>query len=242
MIFARNRQLLPNHTGAAYYFDAMNMDGNGGLLANSSSVSSWYDLTGNGHTLTQSTGANQPVYLTQSCNNNNSISFSAASSQYLTGSNIAYAGELTIMALLLINSSTLVQRFLSYGASGGVSIGNPPTTGLTADFTINSVVDTNTSSNFYVLNQFVVITARLRNPSGSTWVVDFLKNGVDFQTNIAAAAPVSSSSPFTIGAFSSSAAFWSGKIAMLAGWHGLLNTAIENQMHLLFKTRGNLNP
>jgi hypothetical protein len=67
--WANNQYFNPRQVGGLrLWLDATDPAGNGTQPANASSVSSWVDKSGNGNTVTQATGANQPTYRTNVLN------------------------------------------------------------------------------------------------------------------------------------------------------------------------------
>lgn len=240
IILTQPKLYLPQHLNCAWYYDSMSISGNGGTLSNFAAVSSITDLSGKGQTLSQGTGANQPQYRTGTVNSNgNSIVLDSAS-RYLSASNNNYAGEITIFWLGTLDNSAATRRFISYGNNGGVCVGNQTSGGLQAEITVTTVGTAATSSNFFAIGAFALLTVVLRNPSGATWVADFYKNGTAFQTGISAFAPVASSGSFIFGGQTSTTNFWAGQTVMCVGFHRALTTWELNMMHQFFRIRANL--
>lgn len=73
------RLWVPTDLGANLiaWYDASNA---ASIIQSGGAVSQWSDLSGNGHHLTQATGANQPTYAA------NAVTFAHVSNQYLVGS------------------------------------------------------------------------------------------------------------------------------------------------------------
>src|SRR5574337_14 len=72
------------------------LDGNRGVTLNSTTVSTWTDLSGRGNNVSQGTSANQPVYNTNPLNSLPTLAFSDASSTNLVGVSLADLAPTTI--------------------------------------------------------------------------------------------------------------------------------------------------
>jgi hypothetical protein len=229
---------LPQYFGAQFYFDSMSMDGNGSVMSNFSSVSTQSDVSGNGHTITQGTGANRPQYRTSVINTSgNSVLYDGA--RYLSGSNISYAGEFTIMWLGTLDVTTAVRTIFSNGSTNGISFGAGGASFRQIIFSCNGVGTATSSANQFNAGQYAVMTAVLSNNAGN-WSVDFYKNGTFIENVAMAGAPNASADPIYVGAIDASSNRWVGAHTMLAGWARVLTTWELNQMHLFFKRRAAL--
>lgn len=239
MIITQNPGIyLPQYFGAQVYFDSMNMDGNGGVLSDFSSVSTQSDLSGNGRTITQATGASQPQYRTEVVNTTgNSVIFDG--SRYMSGSNISYAGQFTIMFLGTLDVLSATRTIFSNGSTNGISFSAGAASFRKLVFTCNGVGSAVSSADQYNTGQFAVMTAVLKNNAGS-WSVDFYKNGTFIENVAIAGGPNSSADPFYVGAINASSQMWIGQNVMLATWPRVLSSFELNMMHILFKTRANL--
>lgn len=238
MILATQPFYLPQHFGAQVYFDSMSMDGAGSTLADFTSVSTQSDLSGNSRTITQATGANQPQYRTQVINTaGNSVIYDG--SRFMSGSNISYAGELTIMWLGTLDVVTAVRTIFSNGATNGIAFGAGGASFRRLQFVVNGVGTATSSADQFNTGQFAVMTAVLKNNAGS-WSVDFYKDGTFIENIAVAGAPNSSSNPFYVSSIDATNQRWVGQHDMLAVWPYALNNFQLNVMHVLFKTRGNL--
>jgi hypothetical protein len=238
MILPTQPLYLPQHFGAQVYFDSMSMDGAGSTLADFTSVSTQSDLSGNSRTITQATGANQPQYRTQVINTaGNSVIYDG--SRFMSGSNISYAGELTIMWLGTLDVVTAVRTIFSNGATNGIAFGAGGASFRRLQFVVNGVGTATSSADQFNTGQFAVMTAVLKNNAGS-WSVDFYKNGTFIENIAVAGAPNSSGNPFYVSSIDATNQRWVGQHDMLAVWPYALNNFQLNVMHVLFKTRGNL--
>jgi len=75
---ARHRHFNPRDAGADLVLDSRFIN-----QANSTAVSTWPDRSGNGHDATQSTGANQPTFLTAQQGGNGGVSFDGSNDTLL---------------------------------------------------------------------------------------------------------------------------------------------------------------
>lgn len=231
---------LPQNLGSNWYYDSMSVTGNGTVLTDFAAVQNMSDLSGNGHNLSQSNASIAPLYRTMTLANSNTLSVSGT--KYMTASNISYAGEISIVALVECDVSFVSSAgfFVSYGSDGGVAIGNGLSNFGKLRFVCNGVGGFETvSSSIFVNGQFCVVGCILKNNAG-TWTVDVYKNGAFVET-VSAAQPVASSANFALSALNSSGSNgWLGQIVALAGWHRVLSSWELNMMNLYFRIRGQL--
>lgn len=229
---------LPQHFGAQVYFDSMSMDGQGSTLGNFAAVSTQSDLSGNAYTITQVTGANQPQYRTQVVNTSgNSVIYDGA--RFMSGSNISYAGEFTIMFLGTLDVISAVRTIFSNGATNGISFSAGGASFRRLVFTCNGVGSATSTADQYNVGQFALMTAILKNSAGS-WSVDFYKNGTFIENVAIAGAPNTSADPFYVGSIDASSQRWIGQNVMLATWARALSAFELNMMHLFFRRRANV--
>ena len=92
---------------------SMWLDANSGVTTSGSNVTSWTDLTGNGHNATQSTAGDQPTFVSNGLNGNPTVQFNGiADSLSIAGQPIT-SQQFTILAVLTnSNSSTFDQEVL----------------------------------------------------------------------------------------------------------------------------------
>lgn len=71
-------------------------------------IKTWYDQSGNGNDVTQSTGSNQPLYVAGGLNSLPTVDFTASSSQTLANTGIAVAGEdeASVFAVVSMDSAS----------------------------------------------------------------------------------------------------------------------------------------
>ncbi len=94
--------------------------------ANNGFVTVWYDQSGNNYNATQTTAANQPAIITSGVvfrvNSKVSVSFTAATSQYLTNASISISAGTKYFTLSVHNiTNTSNNNYIFYTASGGVA-------------------------------------------------------------------------------------------------------------------------
>jgi hypothetical protein len=237
MILSTQAIYLPQYFDAAWVYDCMNMDGEGGTLSNFSGVATQNDLSWNARNLSQSTGGLRPTYRVRTFNTaQNSIIFDG--NRWLTGSNISYAGEMTIIFLGNIEVASATRYFVSYGTDG-VCFGAGSATFRKLQFIVNSSDILTTSADQFSGTTYAVMTAVLKNEGGN-WSVDFYKNGVFIENIASTSGPDASADQFFIGARAASTDAWIGGIALIAGWHRVLTSWELNMMHQVFKVRGNI--
>ena len=84
-VITRAVSFLPTYiTGLNLWLDATDVAGNGSSTTNGASVTSWYDKSGSGFTMTNTSGANRPVYNTTGLGASYpSLYFTGAGASYL---------------------------------------------------------------------------------------------------------------------------------------------------------------
>ena len=237
------RFLLPQQGGATWVYDSMNMDGFGQQLADFATPATMKDISFNGNDLSGVSG-HIPFYRTNTLQQKHTLVFD--SSKCMKGPIISYAGELTIFLLIEadIAFTSAAGNIISYGAGGGISIGNGSVDFTKARFSCNGVGNFETTTSGILVNgQFLVLICQLRT-DGSNWFVDFWKN-YNFIETVSAAAPISSSDYFTLGALNSSSISggWVGQFGFGAAFNSALyrdQPSIFYQLQKTFCVRGGL--
>lgn len=198
----------PLDLGVNTVWDAANPNGNFIIPADGTALTSISDLGLNGNTVTQATGANQPIFKKGIVNNQNVFRFSA--NQYASiagGSGNNYNGVLSVFAIGMTTTATTSQHFLSKApnpSAGGYGIGCNLSS--QADFTIWNVVDVVGSTTLWVNSTFQVLGTVYKSDNS----VDFYKNR-SFIQNVAGSATTSSTAPLVFGAKTATGSDqWSG--------------------------------
>ena len=101
-------------TGLALWFDASKSSS---ITLNGSNVSSWADLSGNGHDATQATAANQPSYSTAALNGKNVV---VAQDSSRTLKTAAFQAGLPQTVFVVASTNGLHQGIFSRGAVNSV--------------------------------------------------------------------------------------------------------------------------
>lgn len=243
MMSPLQRFLLPQQAGAAWVYDPMNMDGLGQQLADFDVPSTMKDNSFNGHDLINVAGYT-PFYRTNTMQQKHTLVFDG--SKCMHGPILSYAGEITVFLLIEadIAFTSAAGNIISYGAGGGISIGNGAVDFTKARFSCNGIGNFETTTSGVLVNgQFLVLICQLRT-DGSNWFVDFWKN-YDFIETVSASAPIASSDYFTLGALNSSSISggWVGQFGFGAAINSALyrdQPAIFSQLQKAFCVRGGL--
>lgn len=117
------------HVDPRSYSPLVWYDARRGITLNSSTVSAWADVSGNGRDLAQSTGANQPIYLSNPSGHNasgqNAVFFDSTAKTMQTASGVAFASNTTQFLAAFEMSWNAAQDGMlwrtNYDASKGLS-------------------------------------------------------------------------------------------------------------------------
>lgn len=146
-------QFNPQNYPLGAWWDASNPAANGVLPSNSTSLSSFVDLSGNGNTLGQATGANQPVFKTNISNGLPGLLFTPANTSYMTGTtnNFAVGTNPRTSFWAIKYTTVLVQQYVFYLGNSS-SIGNAWSGGNFNNGGANQLVLLDPSGSFVVGN------------------------------------------------------------------------------------------
>lgn len=235
-ICTHTRILTPWDLQVDLFYDASNTDGRNNATS-ISSISSVVNLGTKANNVSQSTGASQPT-LFQNANNNQPV-MRFSGSQYLSAASAApnqYAGEITVFGIVKLSNASVVRRFISFGATGGVSAGNRASPNLLKyDYTCNAVADVFTTADYWSTTDYETFVGVIKNSAGS-WSVDFYKNGT-FLQNVSTSAPIASSDSFCVGSYSTTVALWNGDIQLAGFFYSALKSWQINALSLFLQIR-----
>lgn len=233
------RAFNPRQANFTAIWDASNPLGNGSIPADAASMASWVDLTTNGNTLSQATGAAQPIYKTAIVNRLNILRFNG-SSQYLSVANnasnqFATNDSVSIFGIAACDTPTggVNQGIIAKGQfpTGGFLSFVTNATGL-LNFTATTIASYAATSAF-VANTFQSFSEIYDATSGVT----FYKNGAN-SNFVAGTGLAASSQILTVGAGALGAGnFFDGDMQFLALLKGVANAALINSMNLWMRQR-----
>lgn len=158
MIIIPPGRYLPSQNLAGklkFWVDASNPSNNGTRFANSTAVSTWTDVSGNGFNATQGTGSLQPIYTLNVQNGLPSMRCSGAGQNMDISSNAAFNMQSGITVIFVGNSTSLATQSIPFryglfppdGNTWDWQINISPTTGLASFKGINTSNATQSSGN-----------------------------------------------------------------------------------------------
>lgn len=217
--FGGPRLWRPNELGSslALWLDA---EDTSTITLNGSTVSQWSDKSGNGRNAAQSTAANQPTFTTSGIFGKPALSFSSASSNWMTTGtlNVAMRNDYTVLAVLFTaNTSTnsfwyLCPGFLG-GENGGIGAdhgigfnGLSPITGIGLPDTLYQATNPVTSNASTILSW---------DRTSSTGLLNWFKDGTANGTATGATGARTYNSSMALGAMAQSGA--SGYLTFTTG-------------------------
>ena len=116
------------HIDPRSYTPLLWYDARRGITLSSGNVSAWADLSGNGKTLVQNTGANQPIYIsTPSANQEgeeNTVFFNSTAKTMQTSATVAYGNSVQVFTTLSTSWNTAQDGMVwrsNYTAGAGIS-------------------------------------------------------------------------------------------------------------------------
>lgn len=119
-LWANTQYFNPRQVGSLrLWLDATDPAGNGIQPANASAVSSWVDKSGNGNTVTQGTGANQPVYQTGVLNGKPVVRFDGTNDLMVKSSASSLGTTVTMFVVGTTNGNASFNRGTFFDYSTG---------------------------------------------------------------------------------------------------------------------------
>jgi hypothetical protein len=120
-----NNQFNPKLYGTLrLWLDAMNPAGNGTRPSDGTAVSSWTDLSGNGNTVVQATGANQPIFKVNIINGKPVIRFNGTNNFLQKTSATAMSSTNTLFVVGTINANATNRgTFFDYSTTVATNTG-----------------------------------------------------------------------------------------------------------------------
>lgn len=220
---------LSANTSLSLWLDATDPAGNGTQPSDGASIASWVDKSGNGYTVTQGTGANQPIYKTNILNGNNIIRFNGTSDYMQKTAVTALGNTLTMFIVGTTNGNASFGRgtFFDYTNGSTTNTGCNIINNGSSDGGPKFGIDYNDGTNHQIFSPIITLpNTSILSTYNNGFNAYLYSNNVQIATELVGNLNLSGSgNAFTIGALLNGLSGWwlNGDIGEILVYKGTLS-------------------